>query len=380
MYELKKTYSYDDVTLVPHYSDLKSRGETDPSMFGFDLPIIMSPMDTVTTPDMIRLFVNNNLVASVHRAFKTAEEQFNYVVDSKNRSETKDEIDKIVKGTWFSVGSIWKYKEWINYLYEHGVVNFLVDMAHGDSLACIETVNYIRKLKNVNHIIAGNVATKSGFRHLQDAGANGIRIGIASGSICSTAMETGFGVPILTNIIDCLQVKDDNVWMIADGGCKYTGDIAKAIYFGADFVMCGKMLASTSLACGKLYNSKCQLIEKDPIFVDSLTDEEENELSNLESDYVSSHIVKYRGYKGMASRDARKGILSYASVEGHEGCIKYTGKTEQFILDTKLRLQASLSYGGARDWKSFRRNVKAVMRSSSGIVAADTHLDVNFDK
>lgn len=717
MYELKKTYSYDDVTLVPHYSDLKSRGETDPSMFGFDLPIIMSPMDTVTTPDMIRLFVNNNLVASVHRAFKTAEEQFNYVVDSKNRSETKDEIDKIVKGTWFSVGSIWKYKEWINYLYEHGVVNFLVDMAHGDSLACIETVNYIRKLKNVNHIIAGNVATKSGFRHLQDAGANGIRIGIASGSICSTAMETGFGVPILTNIIDCLQVKDDNVWMIADGGCKYTGDIAKAIYFGADFVMCGKMLASTSLACGKLYNSKCQLIEKDPIFVDSLTDEEENELSSLESDYVNDHIVKYRGYKGMAcyskdtevltkngwkyfyelnnddeiatlnkdtykleyhkylnffeydfngnmylikdnfidllitpnhnvftkgryknsqynleqidfiankrkksifkkdccwdgkkinsftlpnsditfpindwlyfygfwiaegctyktkqkirydvfctsfsnnnkelidkcvkilnnagintkirkrknnyevisynrylynylssfgksidkyidpiflelcseslnyilqgiydgdgcekrksiytvskklldniseiclktnrtpkislsrksvynykkfkrnyilysinisdyahehivnmeknctllnyndkvycievpnnviyvrrnnkmcwcgnSRDARKGILSYASVEGHEGCIKYTGKTEQFILDTKLRLQASLSYGGARDWKSFRRNVKAVMRSSSGIVAADTHLDVNFDK
>ena len=85
MYELKKTYSYDDVTLVPHYSDLKSRGETDPSMFGFDLPIIMSPMDTVTTPDMIRLFVNNNLVASVHRAFKTAEEQFNYVVDSKKR-------------------------------------------------------------------------------------------------------------------------------------------------------------------------------------------------------------------------------------------------------------------------------------------------------
>jgi len=203
---------------------------------------------------------------------------------------------------------------------------------------------------------------------------------IVHNSICSTAMETGFGVPILTNIIDCLQVKDDNVWLIADGGCKYTGDIAKAIYFGADFVMCGKMLASTNLACGKLYNLKCQPIEKDPIFLDSLTDEEENELSNLESDYVNAHIVKYRGYKGMASRDARKGILSYASVEGHEGCIKYTGKTEQFILDTKLRLQASLSYGGARDWKSFRRNVKAVMRSSSGIVAADTHLDVNFDK
>lgn len=380
MYELKKTYSYDDVTLVPHYSNLRTRGETDTSMFGFNLPIIMSPMDTVTTPDMIRLFVKNNLVATVHRAFKNAEDQLNYVLDKQNKTESKEEQEKIIKGTWFSVGSVWKYKEWIDYLHDNGVVNFLVDMAHGDSSACIETVLYIRERYGSSHIIAGNVATKSGFKNLQDAGANGIRAGIASGSICSTAMETGFGVPILTNIIECVQVKRANVWLIADGGCKYTGDIAKAVYFGADFVMCGKMLASTDLACGKLYNERGKVIEKDAIFLDKITEEEEKELKNLDDNFISDHIVKYRGYKGMASRDARKGILNYASVEGHEGCIRYTGKTEQFILDTKLRLQASLSYGGATNWDYFRKNVEAVMRSNSGISAAETHLDINFDK
>lgn len=381
MYELKKTYSYDDVTLVPSYSELRSRGETNPEMFSYSLPIIMSPMDTVTTPRMIRLFIKNNLVATIHRSFKSPQDQLNYLL--YYNSEEKEDIEtqkNIIHNTWFSVGSVWKYKDWIDFLYKNGVVKFLVDMAHGDSVACIETIKYIRSFGDKIHIIAGNVATKSGFKHLQASGANGVRVGIASGSICSTSMETGFGVPILTNITDCLQVKNDDVWLIADGGCKYTGDIAKAVYFGADFVMCGKMLASTDLACGDLYNKKGEIIKDNPLFPEILEKMDINEFEELEEDYIKDRIVSYRGYHGMASRAARKGILSYASVEGHEGCIKYTGTTEQFIIDTKLRLQASLSYGGSRNWKDFRKNVKAVMRSNSGISAADTHLDINFDK
>ena len=82
----------------------------------------------------------------------------------------------------------------------------------------------------------------------------------------------------------------------------------------------------------------------------------------------------------MASRAARSGLLNYASVEGRSGLIEYDCSTKQFIHDTYLRLQASLSYGGAKNWKEFRKNVKAVKRSQAGILAAKTHLDVLFDK
>ena len=88
-----------------------------------------------------------------------------------------------------------------------------------------------------------------------------------------------------------------------------------------------------------------------------------------------NNVVAYKEYHGMASRAARSGILSYASVEGCEGLIKYTGRTKDFIQDTYLHLQASLSYGGAKNWTEFRKKVKAAKRSEAGIIAADVHVD-----
>ena len=90
-----------------------------------------------------------------------------------------------------------------------------------------------------------------------------------------------------------------------------------------------------------------------------------------------NHVVAYKEYHGMASRAARSGILSYASVEGCEGLIKYTGRTKDFIQDTYLHLQASLSYGGAKNWNEFRKKVKAAKRSEAGIIAA-TSSEISF--
>ena len=185
MKKLRVTYSYDDVTLVPAYSEIKSRSMTNPSMNGYNLPVIMSPMDTVTTPEMIRLFVENNLVATVHRMFKSPQEQFAWVLAEDKYTDT-DEMKELISKVYFSVGSVWKYKEWIDSLYAWGVKNFLVDMAHGDSLACVETIKYIKSLDKSLSIIAGNVASLDGFKRLQKAGADGVRVGIASGSICFT--------------------------------------------------------------------------------------------------------------------------------------------------------------------------------------------------
>ena len=558
MKRLQLTYGYDDVTLVPAYSDLKSRSEADPKMHDYKLPIIASCMDTLG-PEVMEVALNQNIPFIVHRAFKSAEEQFSTFIKDDWTYEKYDQVNKCV---WFAVGSVQKYNDWIDYLFKKGVRRFCVDMAHGDSKTCIDTIKYIRDLDyndrryNIKpldyvgaiggrepfkaHIIAGNVATAEGFKRLQEAGADGIRIGVASGQICflpktlvtfvsssgkvyqqeikyikvgdyvitstghkrkvlktyknsysgeiyvinkdvcatpthkfyvydtetqqklykeikdvdekkdrfitmtpmgekyekasidideysgdvynievdedhsycvgkqwfcvsncSTALQTGFGVPILTNIIECKKVQKNGTWIIADGGVKVTGDIAKAVYFGADFCMIGKLFASTDKACGRCYNkNKEQILDTQlrfehdepcflrPIYrhefeelyqVASKLDWEKHDAEGRRKKAVINNLVVYKEYHGMASRDARQGVLSYASVEGVAGLVKYSGTTEQFINDTKLRLQASLSYAGARNWNEFRKNAYPVMRSNAGIIAADTHLDVTLD-
>lgn len=185
---LKETYAYDDVTLIPAYSELKSRSEANPSMHGYKLPIIASCMD-VFGKDMMECITSNNIPFIAHRAFKSAEDQFKAFIPDMC------EPDKInYENIWFAVGSVQKYKDWINTLITLGVRKFCVDMAHGDSLSCIDTIKFLHRrladqpetIFGKPHIIAGNVATPEGFKRLQKAGADGIRVGIASGQICFT--------------------------------------------------------------------------------------------------------------------------------------------------------------------------------------------------
>jgi IMP dehydrogenase len=402
---LTETLSYDDITLAPAYSELKSRSEANPGIFNFKLPIFASCMDTLGR-NIMECIINNNIPFVAHRAFKSAKEQYEYFVPEFTKTAPFERYNKI----WFAVGSVQKYKDWIDYLYHAvGVRNFCIDMAHGDCKACIDTIKYIKSLrtdidicKTLNldddylksipketdadktHVIAGNVATAEGFKRLQDAGADGIRVGIASGSICSTNIETGMGLPVLTSIIDCMKVKNKHTWLIADGGIRAVGDIVKAIFFGADFVMIGKLFASTDLSDGKCYNNNKEEIPSE------LTIYPETDLTNLNNFIttlpeekqikIAKELEKlttvYKAYHGMASRAARNNILAYAAVEGVEGLIKYTGTTQQFITDTELRLKAAMSYAGAKDWTDFRKNTKAYKRSISGVHAADVHMDI----
>lgn len=352
--EYRDALSFDDILLVPRYSDLNSRSEADVSTkcftvksdrmeyaFNFANPIGMSPMDTVSSKEMIKLFADKGMLASVHRYFKTVEEQFEYI-----RSIGPEYISKI----FFAVGSVKKYNLWIDYLYANGVRNFIVDMAHGDSKLCIDTVSYLRSIGgDTVNIIAGNVVTKAGFNRLQDVGANGIRVGVGSGSICSTRINCGVGFPQFSAVLDCAKVKRPNVMLIACGGVKNSGDMVKAMVAGADMCFCGKLLAGTDLALGRSFDKNMELC-------------------------VNESDVVYKEYRGMASREARAGIMDYSSVEGVSGKIFYTGKTEQFIKDTELNLKAALSYCGSRNWVELRRNVKIIKISNSAIIESQTHV------
>ena len=191
---------------------------------------------------------------------------------------------------------------------------------------------------------------------------NGI---IVHNSICSTRLNTGFGVPLFTSIADCAGSKNDGVMLIADGGIKHPGDIAKAIAAGADMCMLGKMLAGTNLAGGACFDKNKELL---PCKIDPTT----NTVSfpfQLNEDEIC-----YKGYHGMASKVARQGIMSKASIEGVSGVVPYIGTTEDLLDNIKLNLQASLSYNGSRNWAEFKKRVKIIRITNSSWEESKTHV------
>ena len=354
MDSFRECLSADDILLVPRYSNLKSRSEANISSFNYSIPLGNSPMDLISSPELIDLFVRNNLLATLHRYFNSGKEQYMYLLEGldfiyRNDPDKLSKIDNIIQNTWFSVGSCFKYDSWINYLYSQGIRKFLIDMAHGDSQVCIDTIKYIKDLKDTE-IIAGNVATKAGFIRLQKAGAKGIRCGIGGGSICATRINSAFGVPTLTSVMDCAKVKDPEVFLIADGGIKNAGDIVKYMTVGADMVFCGKLLAGTDLTLGTCYNSNKEIVSQD------------------------STEVYYKAYRGMASKEARQGVLNKSSIEGVSGLVKYVGSTEELINDIRMNLQAALSYGGVTNWNDLRKYVKIIRVSQSSIIESQTHV------
>ena len=195
---------------------------------------------------------------------------------------------------------------------------------------------------------------------------------IVHNSICSTRMNCGFGVPQFTSVQDCAKVKLPHVILISDGGIKHPGDISKAIAAGADFCMLGKMLASTDLAAGQCYDKDKHIVSP---YIDKVG---VNTTINVHKWIAGCKInpeVRYKEYHGMASRDARKGVLQYASVEGVSGLTPFTGSTVQLLTDLKLNLEASLSYAGSRNWIDFKRHVKIIKISNSAILESSTHVE-----
>ena len=328
-----------DISLVPRHSEIKSRDNCCINSSRFSMPIIASPMDTVYSRDLDNLLTQQYIPVVVHRYFKDAFYQHSMALKTHPTCR------------YYAVGSIYGQHEteWIDYLIDAGIHLFCVDMAHGDTKACVDTVTYIKSKCEINEVIAGNVATRSAFRRLEDAGADMIRVGIGSGSICSTRLNTGFGVPLLSSLEDCASVRE-NALIIADGGMRYPGDITKAIAFGADLCMLGRQLASTNLAPGKMY------------------DKDKNQVGKCED-------AAYKQYRGMASRQARENVMKNASIEGVSGLIPYTGTTEQYIEDLKMNLKASLSYAGCMTWKEFRRDVKKIRISPSSWNESLTHVE-----
>ena len=204
----------------------------------------------------------------------------------------------------------------------------------------------LRKLRSAFgkkvHIMAGNVATLEGFNDLADWGADSIRIGIGGGSICSTRVQTGHGVPTLQSIIDCSK-SDRNALLIADGGIKNSGDVAKAIAAGANLIMCGSLFAGTDESPGEIFSA--------------------------------SDGKKYKVYRGMASVEAQKDWKgSHNSVEGISTTISYKGSINNIVGLMKKQLASACSYSGASNLKEFYHNSEFIQQTHSAQIESSTHI------
>ena len=272
---------------------------------------------------------------------------------------TKDSEGRLMVGA--AVGNGEETEERIDALVNAGVNVLVIDSAHGHSKGIIERVEAIKKDYPELQLIAGNVATGAGALKLVEAGADAIKVGIGPGSICTTRIVTGVGVPQISAIANVVSaLKDKDVPVIADGGIRFSGDIAKAIAAGANSIMLGSILAGTEEAPGEveLYQGR-----------------------------------SYKSYRGMGSVGAMSGESNSGDryfqenvstseklvPEGIEGRVPYKGSVETTLHQMLGGLRQSMGYTGNKDIESMRMKTKFVKITASGINESHVH-DVNVTK
>jgi len=328
--------SYDDVLLRPQYSDIESRSDIDISghlseHFSLPLPIIASPMDTIAETAMANAMTDAGASAVIHR-YNTIDVQVAHV---------RRLFEPSIIGA--AIGVSGDYIERAQALRDAEIGYLCIDVAHGHHIMMRRALEEVRKIVGEDfHIMAGNVATLEGINDLSDWGADSIRCNIGGGSICSTRIQTGHGVPGLQTIIDCAQT-DRDVKIIADGGIKNSGDIVKALAAGADAVMVGSLLSGTDETPGE-------------IFRDSTGE-------------------CWKTYRGMASKEAQVDWRGkYSSYEGITSRVPARGPVELFLQDLDKGIRSGFSYSGARNLTELQIKSEFIVQTSAGQSESGTHI------
>ena len=243
---MRKCYTYDDVNIIPKFSEIKSRGDiTLKTRFtkntNLDIPIVSAPMDTITESDMAISMMSLGGVGVIHR-FMSIEEQENKVLDVHFHRESQPRGLYNHQPICAAVGIKDDYLERSERLVENGCDVLLIDVAHGHHERVGKVIDEIKKNIQGVEVIAGNIATGEGARFLCEQGADGIRAGIGNGSLCETRIRTGVGVPQVSALLDIVNVCDKfDVPVIADGGIRYIGDVCKGLACGVCYQVLKKL-------------------------------------------------------------------------------------------------------------------------------------------
>lgn len=327
-----ESITYDDVLLMPSYNHWESRRVVDISMvdqtekLSLDLPVMSANMDTITESDMSNFMGSKGGIGVLHR-FMSIEDNIKC-------------FQACQYPTFVSVGCGDQELERAQALTAAGADKFCVDVAHAHARYVGRTLKKLRDIVGESAcIMAGNVATYAGADFLASCGADIIKVGIGGGSVCTTRIKTGFGVPNLTAIKECSRVDRS---IVADGGIRFAGDIVKALAFGADFVMIGSMLSGTKPTPGPVITR---------------TDSQGKE-------------IKFKVYRGMASsevaNDYHGGLTEWKTAEGIATEIPYAENENIIMADIIGGLRSGLTYGGAATIKALQRKLDYIRVTPAG--------------
>jgi IMP dehydrogenase len=347
MVPIKEALTFDDVTLAPKYSEILP-SEVNTSVLltkhlKLKTPLLSSAMDTVTESKMAIAIAKAGGIGVIHR---------NLDIKKQILEIQKVKKQKLLVGAAVGAGP----NEFIRAkaIIKEGVDLIVVDTAHGHTKKVGEIIKFIKKLKNNKiALCAGNIATPEAAKFLIKLGVDIIKIGIGPGSICTTRLVAGIGVPQLSAILSVRNgLKNKNVKIISDGGIKYSGDLAKAFAAGADAVMIGSLFAGTDEAPGKLIKKNGKLFKS------------------------------FRGMgsvgamnKGSADRyfqNKQKDTSKYVP-EGVEGFAKYKGDVGSIIYKLIGGLKSSMGYLGSKNILKLRNKPNFVKITKAGFYESMVH-------
>jgi len=342
---IKEALTFDDVLLLPRFSNILP-SDTDISLnltkkIKLKTPFLSSAMDTVTESVMAIAIAKSGGIGIIHR--------------NLNIKKQSKEVEKVKRKKLFvgaAIGTSSEDLKRAKSLIDSGVDLIVIDTAHGHSEKVLKTLSKVKKNGKIP-ICVGNIATAEAAKKLYNSGADIIKVGIGPGSICTTRMVAGIGVPQISAIMQVHKVlKRKKIKIISDGGIKFSGDIAKAIAAGADAIMMGSIFAGTQESPGKKFK-------------------------------IGNKFYKqYRGMgsigamsAGSSNRYFQKNYKDKSKFvpEGVEGRVEYKGNVSKIIYQLKGGLKSSMGYIGAKKLEDIKKNAKFIKITKAGFYESMVH-------
>ena len=346
MEAIKEALTFDDVLLLPRFSNILP-SDADISIdlgkkIKLKAPFLSSAMDTVTESKMAIAIAKAGGIGIIHRN-----------LNIKLQSLEVKKVKKFNLLVGAAVGTSFEDINRAKTLIDSGVDLIVIDTAHGHSEKVLTILSILKKNNSKIPICVGNIATGEAAKKLYNCGADIIKVGIGPGSICTTRMVAGIGVPQITAIMQVSEVlKRKNIKIISDGGIKFSGDIAKAIAAGADAIMMGSIFAGTEESPGQKFKLK------------------------------NKFYKRYRGMgsigamsAGSSNRYFQKNYKDKSKFvpEGVDGRVEYKGDVSKIIYQLKGGLKSSMGYIGAKKLKDIKKNAKSIKITKAGFYESMVH-------
>lgn len=337
----KHYYTFDDVLLLPGYSEITPQDVSlKTPLLSLDIPILSSPMDTLTEINMLIALGKLGGMGVLHR---------NLSIDEQAKQLQKALAAQVKAAAAVGFGP--DFEKRVKVLANLNPSALCIDSAHGHSKNILQATRYIKHHYPAIPLISGNVGTYEGAKELFEAGADIVKVGMGAGSICTTRIISGVGVPELSAILDCAKAaKEFNRTLIADGGIKSSGDIVKALAAGASAVMLGSLLAGVDEAVG--------------------------EILELEG-------IRYKAYRGMGSvQSMLKGSAErYGQTEekgklvpeGIEGFVISRGPLNEWLYQLLGGIRSGCGYIGAPDIKTLQEKARFITISEASLLESHPH-------